>query len=181
MSACQLDFLRDNGYIKPTEDKFDTFAELQEFILPKYVRCDNPVIAFDLDNEPIVISTNYIVAGMEKLINSKYTYYVDTITGIFVFKNHHEGSQILVNCKFESEAIDIIDGTDFIIKLDDVWEYTHPVDLKQKVWVEFSLRYRNRVYASIVLEDVPVLEEGNYEEYYSDVCNMLLENLVVIK
>ena len=28
---------------------------------------------------------------------------------------------------------------------------------------------------------VSLLEDGNYEEYYSDICDMLLDNLVVIK
>ena len=183
LSACQINFPWSSGYIKPTTENFESFSELQKFILPKYVECENTVIAFDLDNEPSVVSTNYIVTGMEKVINKKYIYYVDTITGIFGLKNYQEGSQFMVRCEFLTDQISIGDDPVFEIKLDKIIEYTDAYDLQQKVIVNFYLRYKNKnqVVAEISFEDIPILEEGNYEDYCLNACNILLENLILIK
>ncbi len=53
-------------------------------------------------------------------------------------------------------------------------------DINYSQWLTYGLYADGKIIMEIVLS-VPLLQDGNYEEYYSDVCDMLLENLVVIK
>ena len=181
LTACEIDFPRRNRvFIRPDEYSFKTFVELQQFIQPQHVECNSSVVVFDLDNEPSVISTNYIVDGTSKKINGKYTYYLKEIIQEIEVINAEDNNSLYMVCYFFDVYVNTDD--DFEIKFNEVTvndDYSDPS--KQKISAGFTLFYKGQIVGLIGCAYLPLMEDGDYGEYCSNIIDTLLKNLVVIK
>ena len=151
---------------------FDSFKDTQAFIQESIDKYGYNIIAFDLDNEPSVTNTNYNV-----LLESRSSYPYISAT-FYLLKNE---VKIEIDYLFLSLDSNFDDDVKFEIKLVEIIDYS---DLYKDSTYQMGLIYNLYCNDQNIAEMeflVSLLEDGNYEEYYSDICDMLLENLVVIK
>ena len=173
---------------------FYTFKEAEEYInnAPKD---GNTFILFDLDDEESVEKISYEISALGIRRNKKLVYSWSILRGTFYATKGTEDSKYRIDYQFRMWGIDVANDAEFEIRLleplnDDIMAdimYLQEIyknrdlgDINYSQWLTYGLYADGKIIMEIVLS-VPLLQDGNYEEYYSDVCDMLLENLVVIK
>ena len=162
----------DSCVVIEVRGEFESFKETQTFIQERIDKYGYDIIAFDLDNEPSVTNTNYQV-----LLETRSSY-PNICAKFHMLKNEKE---IMIYYIDFLSSYNLDDDTKFDIKLIEIKEYN---DLSEDSIYQKSLKYHLYCNGQKIVDitvSVPLLEDGNYEEYYSDVCDMLLDNLVVIK
>ena len=169
-------------------EQFDTFKDAEKFIKesPKY---GNAFILFDLDNEESVEETSYQIDASGYTKNKKVVYDWVSLYGTFHVTKDTEESKFRIDYHLRLWGIDVADNAKFEIKplnnMSDVTELLNIYRNQLRVQTyECGSSYGLWADGKIIMEILfsgPLLEDGNYDEYYSDACDMLLENLVVIK
>ena len=188
LSSCNINFpWTQRGWYNANRH-FDTFKDAQEHI-NNSPKDGNTFILFDLDDEKCVQETVYQINALGTVKNKKLVYSWGILYGTFYATKDTEESKFRIDYQFRMWGIDISDDTEFEIKLLDNSRDTielqniYPNQLGIKTY-QCGIRYCLWADGKIIMEIVfsgPLLDDGSYEEYYSDVCDMLLENLVVIK
>ena len=180
LSSCNITFPWEQHGWHNANQHFDTFKDAQEHI-NNSPKDGNTFILFDLDNEESVKKISYDIDALGTIKNKKLVYSWGTVSGEFQIRIK-EDTNIEVGYQFYPWRITVNDNAVLEMKLDEVIvnnDYRDPS--KQIVSVGFVVCDGNQVIITMGFDNGPLLEDGNYEEYYSDVCDMLLENLVVIK
>ncbi|MBO5715647.1 MAG: hypothetical protein J6S23_04545 [Clostridia bacterium] len=181
LSSCNINFpWTQRGWFS-SGGHFDTFKDAEEYI-NNSPKDGNTFILFDLDNEESVEKISYDIDALGTVKNKKLVYSWGILYGNFEIRIEGQDNNIEVGYQVCPWRITVNDNAVLEMKLDEVIvnnDYRDPS--KQIVSVGFVVCDGNQVIINIGFDNGPLLEDGNYEEYYSDVCDMLLENLVVIK
>ena len=159
---------------------YDTFKDAEQKIR-RVVEYGETFILFDLDDEEAVKKTSYMIELHSTINNKKLIYLRKSLSGCFSIIVD-ENINIEVCYGIMEPKMIINDDAVLDIKFDRIItndDYRDPS--KQIVSVLFAVCDGDQNIFYIEFKNSPLLEDGNYEEYYSDVCDMLLENLVVIK
>ena len=194
LSSCNITFPWEQRGWHSASRHFDTFKDAEEYI-NNSPRDGDTFILFDLDAEESVEKIYYEVDALGTVKNKKLVYSWSILRGTFYAIKNTEESKFRIDYQFRMWGIDVADNAEFEIRLlkptnDDVMDdimylqeiyQNHNIgDPEYPEWLQYGLYADGKIVMEIVLS-VPSLEDDNYEEYYSDVCDMLLENLVVIK
>ncbi len=194
LSSCNIQFPWTQRGWHNASRNFDTFKDAEEYInnAPKD---GNTFILFDLDDEECIQETLYQINALGTIKNKKLVYSWSVLRGTFYAIKSTEESKFRIDYQFRMWGIDVADNAEFEIRLleplnDDVMDdimYLQEIYKNRNIGdpnfsklLSYGLYAEDKIIMEIVFS-VPLLEDGNYEEYYSDVCDMLLENLVVIK
>ncbi|MBO5715774.1 MAG: hypothetical protein J6S23_05215 [Clostridia bacterium] len=188
LSSCNINFPWTQRGWYDASQHFDTFKAAEEYI-NNSPRDGNTFILFDLDDEKCVQETVYQINALGTVKNKKLVYSWGILRGTFYATKDTEESKFRIDYQFRMWGIDISDDTEFEIKLlDNTRDIAELLDIyPNRLGVQTyqcGVSYGLWVDGEIIMEIVfsgPLLEDGSYEEYYSDVCDILLENLVVIK
>ena len=191
LSLCACDlfnniFREEDNYKLPRDIQFNSFEEIESRLKSSDTQ-NQTYILFDLDQEEVVKESKYILSVFVQTKPFEYYWNTAKITGICYFThNGDEEFEFRMEYLFTQTNISVDENTMFEIKPMILSEDIEKVE-EIKLINEYSCHFRYGLYANgtpimyIRFSCDPIILENNSYDRFAPTCELLLENLVVIK